>query len=58
VVAREPAGKIQRRAGLEIMPLDAPPQIPPGRCPNRLVRLHIDFELRPLQRKLPMIVFG
>ena len=56
VVAREPAGKIQRRVGLEIMLLDAPPQILSGGCPDRLVRLDVDFALRPLQRKLPMMV--
>jgi hypothetical protein len=37
------------------MLLDAPPQVLPGGCPNGLVRRDIDFELRPLQRKLPRI---
>src|SRR5580704_12205743 len=55
VVAREPAGKIQRCVGLEIMLLDAPPQLPSGGCPDGLVRPDVDFELRSLQRKLPMI---
>src|ERR1700757_2007950 len=56
VVAREPAGKIQRCVGLEIMLLDTPPQILSDRRPDRLIRLEIDFELCPLQPELPMIV--
>src|SRR5215470_4252399 len=56
VVARESAGEIQRCVGLEIMLLDAPPQVQSGRCPDGLVRLDVDLELRPLQRKVPLIV--
>jgi hypothetical protein len=56
VVAREPAGKIQRCVGLEIMLLNASPQILSGGCPNGLVQLDVDFELRRLQRRLPRIV--
>jgi hypothetical protein len=56
MVTRKPAGEIQRRVGLKIMQLDAPPQILPGGAPNGLVGRDIDFELRPLQRKLPRIV--
>jgi hypothetical protein len=56
VVAREPSGKVQWCIWLEIMLLDAPPQVLSGGSPERLVRLDVDFELRPLQRKLPIIV--
>jgi hypothetical protein len=55
MVARQPTGEIQRSVGLEIMPLDSPPQILPRGCPDGLVRLDVDLELRPLQRKLLMI---
>jgi len=58
MVAREPARKVQWRVGFEIMLLDAPPQILSGRDPDRLVRLGIDFELHPLQRKLEIIFHG
>src|ERR1700741_5059194 len=55
VGARQPAGKIQRWVGLEIVLLDAPPQRLPRRRPDGLARLEVDLELRPLQRKLPLI---
>ena len=60
VVTREPLRKIQRRVGLEIMPLDAPPQFLAGKRPDGFGRLNIDrlnivFEVRSLQRKLAMI---
>jgi hypothetical protein len=58
MVAREPARKVQRSVGLEIMLLNAPPQVLSGRDPDRLVRLAIDFELHPLQRKLEIIFHG
>src|ERR1700739_854319 len=56
MIARKPAGKIQRCVGLEVMLLDTPPQILSGRCPDGLIRLEIDFELCPLQPAPPMIV--
>src|SRR5580704_390458 len=56
VVAREPAGKIQRCVGFEIMLLDPPPQILSGGRPDGLARLDIDFELCPLQSWLPVNV--
>jgi hypothetical protein len=56
VVAREPAGKIQRCVGLEIMLLDAPSQLSSGGSPDGLVRPEIDFQWRLLQRRLPIIV--
>src|SRR5262244_1989479 len=56
VVAREPAGKVQWCVGLEIMLLDATPQLPSIGCPDGLVRLDVDLEQRPLQRKLRMFV--
>jgi hypothetical protein len=51
MVAREPARKVQRSVGLEIMLLDAPPQVLSGRCPGGFVRLGIDFEVHALHRK-------
>src|SRR5215468_894415 len=56
VVAREPAGEMQRHVRLEIMLLDAPPQVQPGGRPDGLGRLDVDLELRPLQRKVLSIV--
>jgi hypothetical protein len=51
MVAREPSGEVQRCVWLEIMLLDTPPKVLSGWRPDRLVRLHVDLELCPLQRR-------
>ena len=56
MVARESMGKIERRVGLEIVQLDAPPQRLSGGRPDGLVGLDVDFDLRAMQRRFLLVV--